>query len=77
MKLNRYTLIPIFLNLAVLIMLPTLAREQGLVKAVLIGILVLAWPWIMAAVVGRQVDAAARRIAEEQKKREDEDPDFV
>ena len=74
-KKRRFMLIPIVLNIAVLIIIPSLVSEQGLVKGTTLILAALVFPWILFAILSAIITSAVKEeIEEHDAKRES---DFV
>ncbi len=53
---NWYILIPIVLNVLVLVVLPTLWRQNGPERTLIVAVAALGWPWLMYFVIGRIIE---------------------
>jgi len=70
---NWYILIPIVLNLLVLVVLPTLWRQNGPERTLIIAVAALGWPWLMYFVIGRIIEHTITKASQSHKASDHED----
>jgi hypothetical protein len=72
---NRVIFIPIVFNLLVLVIIPTVFRQWGLERALVIAVAALGWPWLMYAIIGRLIRHVSARA--DARRNEAEHDEFV
>lgn len=74
MKWNPFLLIPGALSVAVLFVFPLLLSRYG-ARGLVIGLVAIAWPWLMYFIISRGVDHVVSKEVE--RHRSEDNQDFV